>query len=171
MSSFFVTLWTVAHQAPLSMGFSRQEYWSGLPFPSPSSSSFWCLSLTVFCFLQPLNPFLESLYFIYGHQLGDFFFSCKNYQWLCPQGNPQALRNIISTSFKQSETSVSFRFQIPSQFQNIPDTFPANTVWHQTYHTVVISETFFLALNHKFFLLLLVGWLVGFVCLLFVSSI
>ena len=31
----FVTLWTVAGQAPLSMGFSRQEYWSGLPFPSP----------------------------------------------------------------------------------------------------------------------------------------
>ena len=31
----FVTLWTVARQAPLSMGFSRQEYWSGLPFPTP----------------------------------------------------------------------------------------------------------------------------------------
>ena len=31
----FATLWTVAHQAPLSMGFSRQEYWSGLPFPFP----------------------------------------------------------------------------------------------------------------------------------------
>ena len=31
----FATLWTVAHQAPPSMGFSRQEYWSGLPFPSP----------------------------------------------------------------------------------------------------------------------------------------
>jgi len=30
-----VTPWTVASQAPLSMGFSRQEYWSGLPFPSP----------------------------------------------------------------------------------------------------------------------------------------
>ena len=29
------TSWTVARQAPLSMGFSRQEYWSGLPFPSP----------------------------------------------------------------------------------------------------------------------------------------
>ena len=29
------TTWTVAHQAPLSMGFSRQEYWSGLPFPTP----------------------------------------------------------------------------------------------------------------------------------------
>ena len=31
----FATLWTVAYQAPPSMGFSRQEYWSGLPFPSP----------------------------------------------------------------------------------------------------------------------------------------
>ena len=34
-SAFFVTPWTVAHQAPLSMGCPRQEYWSGLPFPSP----------------------------------------------------------------------------------------------------------------------------------------
>ena len=31
----FATLWTVAYQAPPSMGFSRQEYWSGLPLPSP----------------------------------------------------------------------------------------------------------------------------------------
>ena len=31
----FVTAWTVAYRAPLSMGFSRQEYWSGLPLPSP----------------------------------------------------------------------------------------------------------------------------------------
>ena len=31
----FVTPWTIAHQAPLSMGFLRQKYWSGLPFPSP----------------------------------------------------------------------------------------------------------------------------------------
>ena len=33
------TPWTVAHQAPLSKGFSRQEYWSGLLFPSPGKSS------------------------------------------------------------------------------------------------------------------------------------
>ena len=31
----FETLWTVALQAPLSMGFSGQEYWSGFPFPTP----------------------------------------------------------------------------------------------------------------------------------------
>ena len=33
----FATPWTVAHQAPLSMGFPRQGYWSGLPFPSPGN--------------------------------------------------------------------------------------------------------------------------------------
>ena len=35
----FATLWTVVYQAPLSMRFSRQEYWSGLPFPSPMHES------------------------------------------------------------------------------------------------------------------------------------
>ena len=35
MSDSFVMLWTVASQTPLSMGFPRKEYWSGLPFPSP----------------------------------------------------------------------------------------------------------------------------------------
>ena len=34
-----VTSWTVGRQAPLSIGFSRQEYWSGLPFPSPGDLS------------------------------------------------------------------------------------------------------------------------------------
>ena len=34
-SCLFVTLWTIACQDSLSMGFSRQEYWSGLPLPSP----------------------------------------------------------------------------------------------------------------------------------------
>ena len=46
-----VTLQTAAHQAPLSLGFSRQEYWSGLPFPSPMHacmlSRFSCVQLCV----------------------------------------------------------------------------------------------------------------------------
>ena len=37
MSDYFVAPWTIAHQASLSMGFSRQGYWSGLPFPPPGS--------------------------------------------------------------------------------------------------------------------------------------
>ena len=36
-AGLFATPWTVACQASLSMGFSRQEYWSGLPFPSPGA--------------------------------------------------------------------------------------------------------------------------------------
>ena len=35
----FATPWTIAHQTPLSFGFYRQEYWSGLPFPSPGDLS------------------------------------------------------------------------------------------------------------------------------------
>ena len=35
----FMTLWTIAHQAPLSMGFPRLKYWSGLPFPPPGDLS------------------------------------------------------------------------------------------------------------------------------------
>ena len=35
----FSTPWTVAQQAPLSMGFPRQEYWNGLPFPAPGDLS------------------------------------------------------------------------------------------------------------------------------------
>ena len=35
MFNFFANLWTLAHQAPRSMGFPRQEYWRGLPFPFP----------------------------------------------------------------------------------------------------------------------------------------
>ena len=35
----FVTPWTAGHQVPLSMGFSKQEYWSGLPIPSPGDQT------------------------------------------------------------------------------------------------------------------------------------
>ena len=40
------TLWTVAHQAPLSMGFSRQEYWNGLHCPPPGDLSDLGIKLT-----------------------------------------------------------------------------------------------------------------------------
>ena len=50
-----VTSWTAAYQAPLSMGFSRQEYWSGVPLPSPGKSlqdieySHLCYTLELCC--------------------------------------------------------------------------------------------------------------------------
>ena len=39
-----VTPWTAAHQAPPSMGYSRQEYWSGMPLPSPESSAMYTIN-------------------------------------------------------------------------------------------------------------------------------
>ena len=46
------TPWMVAYQAPLSIGFSRQEYWSGVPLPSPSSGSKMFLFLFFGCHLK-----------------------------------------------------------------------------------------------------------------------
>ena len=54
----FAVPWTVAHQALLSMGFSRQEYWSGLPFPSPLHLILWLLlQLGITCHIEIVEPF------------------------------------------------------------------------------------------------------------------
>ena len=49
----FATLWTAAHQAPPSMGFSRQEYWSGVPSPS----LYYVLHIHNYCFIFMNWPF------------------------------------------------------------------------------------------------------------------
>ena len=51
------TLWTAAHQAPLSTGFSRQEYWSGLPFSFPNEEQ-EMISLVYELSVYILNDFL-----------------------------------------------------------------------------------------------------------------
>ena len=61
------TPWTAANQAPQSMGFSRQEYWGGLPLPSPITTSY--ISLKYFLvafhmsFPESVSPFLPSFLF------------------------------------------------------------------------------------------------------------
>ena len=70
-AQLFATLWTIAFQAPFFMGFSRQEYWSGLPFPpsrdlpdpgvkprSPTSSALQADSLL----LEPLGTLTIGIY-------------------------------------------------------------------------------------------------------------
>ena len=54
----FVTLWTVAHQAPLSMEFSRKECWSGLPFPPPGNHPDPGIK-----FMSPASPVLTGRFF------------------------------------------------------------------------------------------------------------
>ena len=56
---FFATPWTVAHQAPLSVKFSRQEYWSGLPFPPPGGLPDPGIEPT-----SPVSPALAGGFFI-----------------------------------------------------------------------------------------------------------
>ena len=49
-----MTMWTVAHKAPLSMGFSRQEYWSGSPFTPPGNLTDQRIKLAT-----PVSPVLQ----------------------------------------------------------------------------------------------------------------
>ena len=58
----FVTPWTVAHQALPSIGFSRQEYWSGLPFPSPGALPNPGIKPT-----SPISPTVGSRFFTLCH--------------------------------------------------------------------------------------------------------
>ena len=62
----FETPWTVAHQAPLSMGFTKQDYWSELPFPSPE----YLLDL----WIKPMSPALAGRFFTTGTQIGKCYF-------------------------------------------------------------------------------------------------
>ena len=55
VSCCFMTSWTIAHQAPLLVGFLRQEYWSGLPFPSPGDLPYPGM--------EPVSPALASGFF------------------------------------------------------------------------------------------------------------
>ena len=60
---FFVTPWTVSHQAPLSIGFSRQEYWSGLPCPTPGDLPNRGLRSNLMWFESLKSPALTGWFF------------------------------------------------------------------------------------------------------------
>ena len=66
----FATLWTVAHQAPLSMGFSRQEYWCGLPCPAPGCGNFvYDMNALLFNTDNIISPFLLPCTFRIFHKI------------------------------------------------------------------------------------------------------
>ena len=64
----FATLWTAAHQAPLSMGFSRQECWTGLPCPPPGDLPNPGI--------EPMSPALQADSLPLSHQGSPFGTSC-----------------------------------------------------------------------------------------------
>ena len=65
---FFAILWTVAHQVPLSIGFSRQEYWSGLPCPPPGDLPNPGV--------KPKSPALRSSLHLYNFYITSFISHC-----------------------------------------------------------------------------------------------
>ena len=76
MSSSFVILWAGTRQAPLSMGFPRQEYWNELPFPSPGDlpdSGIGLVSL--------VSPALQADSLLLSHQ-GNIVIKFSSVQWL-----------------------------------------------------------------------------------------
>ena len=64
----FATLWPIALQVPLSRGFSRQKYWSGLPFPPPGDLPDPGIEST-----SPLPPILAGRFFYHQHHLGSLW--------------------------------------------------------------------------------------------------
>ena len=68
--TLLVTPWTASHQAPPSMGFSRQEYWNGVRLPSPNVSSVQCSHSVVSTLCNPMNHSTPGL--PVHHQLPEF---------------------------------------------------------------------------------------------------
>ena len=66
----FATLWIVTWQTPLSMGFSRQEYWGGLPFPTPGNLP---------------EPQIEPMYLISPALASRFFTTSTTWTTICQQ--------------------------------------------------------------------------------------
>ena len=65
MTQLFTTSWTVACRAPLSMGFPRQEYWSGLPSPPPGDLP---------------DPKIEPTFPVSSALAGEFFYHCTTWE-------------------------------------------------------------------------------------------
>ena len=98
----FATPWTTAHQAPLCMGFSRQKYWSELPFPSPGD-------------LLTQGSNLGLLHC--GHILN----------YLSHQGNPESLIKLSNFSYSRGLFTTFFYFRHLLIIKKSLDTDPLST--------------------------------------------
>ena len=102
----FATLWTVAVQAPLSMGFSRQEYWSGLPCPPPGTLPKQGIELT-----SLMSPALAGGFFTTSPAWEDLTIPHKNLLQLIIQQssriqNTQKPTEFLITNNEQSERKI-----------------------------------------------------------------
>ena len=110
-----MTLWILAHLAPLSMRFSRQEYWSGLPCPSPGELLRWIWLLSLVVIVFSLN--LSLLLLIYS--LCFWIFNFHHYifrYWIIfiyTSWDTKILFYLEDLILLNSEISLTFPFIIP----------------------------------------------------------
>ena len=84
----FVTLWTVAHQIPLSMGSSRQGYWSGLPFPFPFP----------YFLMKKSLPWLSPVWHSFFNCLDISYSSIEDFFSFCSAGTPSLTSHLLCLS-------------------------------------------------------------------------
>ena len=116
----FVTPWTVAHQAPPSMGFSRQEYWSGLPFPSLGDLSDPGI--------EPTSPTL----------VGGFFTTA-------PPGKTQWLRRTALVSWKWRQDLPNCHASLIQSLKRWDDFYRKQSKWEPPWGSSVLKMR-----NHHF---------------------
>ena len=127
-----VTPWTVARQAPLTMGFSRQEYWSGLSFPSPNTN---ILITKVFQLVH------------FSHSVVSDFLGPNGLQHSrlpCPSPTPRAYSNSCPSSQWCHPTISSFVLPFSSHLQSFPASWsipmsPFFTTGSQSYWSFMFS--------------------------------
>ena len=147
--------WTVAHQAPPSMGFSRQEYWSGLPFPSPGDlpypgmaswvkmdgicAAVYCLgwktfydTLTSMSWIQSsqlllMSPLCSLIWHSMTEQVANWYSSV-----MLPWGRASLVMTALSSGYQQRQT-VSQRGDMPACHTNYS---PAASSFAMVAHTL-----------------------------------
>ena len=106
----FVTPWTLVYQAPLSMGFSRQEYWSGLPFPSPGDH--------LHPGIKPGSPALQAESWLSSEPPGTTVLKCKMVKgWRCKDCRRGGLERCRSV---RTFTTASVLHFLPALIPSLP---------------------------------------------------
>ena len=109
----YVTPWTVAHQVPLPMGFSRQDYWSRLPFPSPGDLP---------------NPGIKTMSPVAPAQAGRFFTTE-------PPGKPRRFLRITKKHVRVDEGSSWMKGSPSLACHSLLRTHTLTTIHAQTHRT------------------------------------
>ena len=159
--TLFETPWTVAHQVPLSMGFSRQEYWNGLPCPTPRDFPNPRIQLP--------SPILAGRFFTILTPVAVQSFS---HVWLCdpmdcrrpcPSLSPRAYSNMCPLSQWCHQTIVSPDILFSSCLQSFPasGTFPLSWLLSSCGQSISVSASAsVLPMNSEgWFPLGLTGWI------------